>query len=277
MPKRRESAATGAAVHADKNKTMTQANNPLDYQPKRGGSLLSGLRLVIFVVGLVLLAAGLIWSACPLMPREVKIGKVVVFGLMGVPGIAVSSSAKYLASLVVYVGLFLLTQWLLLAPRGTWRIRLGDDARPLWRSALAGGMVAMLLSIGLVASIQELRGRWKGFDVKGGYGAGWLLTMGGIWLGWAVVFALYYRSLDRRLIVSRMLRLLIGGTILELLVAAPVHALAKPDDRLSSECYCARGSYTGLVFGLTAALWLFGPGLLLLFLREKKRRQHLVP
>jgi hypothetical protein len=253
---------------------MTHA--PLDYQPKRGGSLLSGLRLVIFVIGLVLLAAGLIWSVCPLMPREVKIGKVVVFGLLGVPGIAGSSSAKYLASLAVYMGLFLLTQWLLLAPRGTWRIRLGDEARPLWRSALAGGFVAMLLSIGLLASLQELRGRWQSFDERG-YGAGWLLAMGGVWLGWAVVFALYYRSLDRRLMVSRMLRLLIGGTILELLVAAPVYALAKADDRLSSECYCARGSYTGLVLGLTAAIWLFGPGLLLLFLREKKRRQHLVP
>ena len=33
-------------------------------------------------------------------------------------------------------------------------------------------------------------------------------------------------------------------------------------------CYCARGSYTGLVFGGTAIIWLLGPGVFLLFLRN---------
>ena len=37
------------------------------------------------------------------------------------------------------------------------------------------------------------------------------------------------------------------------------------------DCYCARNSYTTLIFGCTALLWAFGPGVVLPFMREKYR------
>jgi hypothetical protein len=40
------------------------------------------------------------------------------------------------------------------------------------------------------------------------------------------------------------------------------------------DCWCARGSYTALVFSATVMLWAFGPGLLFLFLREARYRRH---
>jgi len=65
------------------------------------------------------------------------------------------------------------------------------------------------------------------------------------------------------------------GSILEVLVSGPIQALtAEHAGGIKENCYCAKGSYTGLVFGLTALLWLFGPGVAFLALREKLRRQR---
>ena len=89
-----------------------------------------------------------------------------------------------------------------------------------------------------------------------------------LWALWAAVFHHLWRNLDHRTAVSRTTRALLAGTVLELLVAAPIHAWAMRKD---DECYCARGSYTGLVFGGTVLIWLFGPGIVLLAMRERKR------
>ncbi len=96
----------------------------------------------------------------------------------------------------------------------------------------------------------------------------WII-MAAVWAIWAwLVYRYFHSHSDGYTAFSRVFRGLVGGTILELLVAGPVHALHTDPD----QCYCARGSYTGLVFGLTAAVWLFGPGVFLLFLRENRRR-----
>jgi hypothetical protein len=47
-------------------------------------------------------------------------------------------------------------------------------------------------------------------------------------------------------------------------------------DRKDYGCYCAAGSYTGLVLGGTVPIWAFGPALILLFLREKSHRAPLI-
>jgi hypothetical protein len=66
-----------------------------------------------------------------------------------------------------------------------------------------------------------------------------------------------------------MARGLIIGSVLELIVAAGVFIWKTDEDN----CWCARGSYTGLVFGATVMIWAFGPGLLFLFLREQAYRR----
>jgi hypothetical protein len=70
--------------------------------------------------------------------------------------------------------------------------------------------------------------------------------------------------------VGRVIRGLIAGSVLELFVAVPIYATRQ------DECYCARGSYAGLVFGTTVLLWAFGPGVFLLFVKEKHRREKLL-
>jgi len=43
------------------------------------------------------------------------------------------------------------------------------------------------------------------------------------------------------------------------------------------ECYCCRGTYTTLILAGTVLLWAFGPGIVLLYMREKYRQQRLLP
>lgn len=95
-----------------------------------------------------------------------------------------------------------------------------------------------------------------------------------MWFGWAAVFFVYFRQGDFLAKTEVVVRALIRGSCLELLIAMPTHALVYRRD--TDDCTCARGSYTGLVFGVTVLLWAFGPGLVLLALREKQRREPIL-
>lgn len=186
---------------------------------------------------------------------------------------------RYLSEAIAYFGVFLLTQWWFLSPRGSWRIRLSLEGPPPRRSAIAAGFIGMLLSVGLLATLMEIPNWWLRFTAGGAvhtpqhYGAMWPV-MAIIWIVWAVIFHLYWRSLDRYTALRRVFRWLVAGTVLEMLIAAPAHAIIVA--RRGEECYCERGTWTGVAFGCTAAFWFFGPGAFLLFLRERRRREQLI-
>jgi hypothetical protein len=129
----------------------------------------------------------------------------------------------------------------------------------------------MLLSVGFLATLLEIPDWWKPVCQLAGLHGIWGVMLW-LWLFWAGVFAVYWRQGDQYTRLSRMLRGLLAGSFLELLIAAPVHVWVYKN----RDCYCARGSYTGVVFGLTVLLWVFGPGLVLLFMREKYRRAKLL-
>jgi hypothetical protein len=189
-------------------------------------------------------------------------------------------SRQYLPRAILYLGLFLLTQWWFLSPRGSWRIATTRTAAPPpRRAALAAGFVGMLLCTGVIATVMELPDWWLRLTTEGGidtpqrFGVVWIV-MGVLWAGWSVAFAVYWRSLDRHTALSRVFRFLLAGTVLEMFLAAPAHAWIVA--QRGGECYCQRGTWTGVAFGCTAALWLFGPGALLLWLREKRRREQFI-
>jgi len=91
-----------------------------------------------------------------------------------------------------------------------------------------------------------------------------------LWCLWSVIFWVYWRRSDYYTWTGRVIRGLIAGSVLELFVAVPIYATRQDD------CYCVRGSYAGLIFGTTILLWAFGPGVFLLFVREKHRREKLL-
>lgn len=87
------------------------------------------------------------------------------------------------------------------------------------------------------------------------------------WAFWFLVFALVGGGQQWGRRFGRMYRTLIAGTVLELLITLPIDAQV----RRRTQCYCGEGTFYALAIGLTAVLWVFGPGVAILFV---VRRQH---
>jgi len=236
-------------------------------------------RCFILIVGVLFVTAGVAWVILPLF-NEFFDGHFgfQFFGLMGTvlaPFKAVSDSMPgYIANTIIFFGLLLLSQWAFLRPSKGLTIRLATEGRPLKSSVIAAGIAAMLLTVGLIALLIEIPNwyepimnsdkKWVGFAVLG--------VMLVVWAGWSIVFCVYWRQGDHYTQMGKMLRGLIAGSILEIMIAVPVHVWAVRQ----RECYCCRGTYTTLVLAGTVLIWVFGPGVILLYLREKYRREKLL-
>ena len=171
----------------------------------------------------------------------------------------------YFIIVFIYVGLFFFTQWLFLSPRKLWKIKTLSTGRPMKKAAVGAAFAMMLLFTGLIFSVWDL---FLGFpnDILEKF---LILVPLILWILWSVIFCIYFRQTDYYTWAGRIIRGLIAGSILELFVSIPIY-ITREDD-----CYCARGSYAGIVFGGTVLLWAFGPGVFLLFLREKHRIEKL--
>jgi hypothetical protein len=87
------------------------------------------------------------------------------------------------------------------------------------------------------------------------------------WIAWSVVFFRLSRDTKPSDIVTSQCRILLSGSILELLVAVPTHVVARYKD------YCCAGfmSFVGITMGLSVMLFSFGPGVFFLFVRRWRR------
>jgi hypothetical protein len=186
----------------------------------------------------------------------------------------------YARDALLVLGTLLIAQWGFLRPRHGWTARLTTVARPLKTAVVSAALMAMLLSIGLGSLVLEIPGWWMAFLEYGsdnGSGATWgMIGVWGamlfLWAFWACVFFVYWRQGDRYTQLGKMIRGLVAGSLLEFFVAIPAHVWATRQ----RGCYCATGTYTTLVFAGTVLLWAFGPGICLLYWREKYRREKLL-
>jgi hypothetical protein len=94
-----------------------------------------------------------------------------------------------------------------------------------------------------------------------------LCVAGTIWLAWGVLFWWISRSLDPVGFSARLYKSLFAGSLLELVIAVPMHIIV----RRRGEC-CA-GIYTGtaICLGTVAAIISLGPGIFFLFHRRWKQ------
>lgn len=234
------------------------------------------LRWVLLVLWILCLAGGCLYV----------FGVIGKAGIAGTPSIAIfglfypsEGDSDKLASVfgLIYIGLFVMTQWLFLSPRQMWKIKVKPSGRPMKRAAVGAAFAVTLLSIGILYSVFDLFGEKVVIDMGSPSEAtpailrfAFLLIPLALWCFWSVIFCVYWRQSDSYTWAGRVIRGLIAGSVLELIVAVPIYATRQ------EECYCARGSYAGLVFGGTVLLWAFGPGSLILFVREKQRREKLL-
>ena len=243
----------------------------------RWGILIAGA--LLWLIG-IFWVFNIAWPGWKIFPGSFPTGA----GLEGVMGLAWYHRWSYASFAAGWLGVFLISQWFFLRPRGDWRIGLDKTGRPLPLAVWIAALLAALLSVGLLAAVMELFGVWQRLVIVKGFDSAhdpelryWpaLLALGLLWVMWAVVFLLYWRSGNRGTQLQRLLKGLVGGSLLELLVAAPVHVLILRAKNKNT-CYCETGSYTALVLGGTVLLWTFGPGVVLLFLREARRRRPLL-
>ncbi len=248
------------------------------------------IRGVLLVLWIVCVVCAIAWLFGPLLndafgaPSSDEFGLQqddgpLGVGLTGTPALLILGPAYQVPYLpgswivFIYLALLFLSQWWFLSPRHIWKIKTTKSARPMKRAAIGAAFATTLLSIGLIFSIVDLIK--KDFLIKlEDPSTFWhylvLLIPVLLWIFWSVIFVVYLRQGDHYNWAGKIIRGLITGSVLELFVAVPIYTTRQ------DECYCARGSYAGLVFGGTVLLWAFGPAIFLLFIREKQRRQKLM-
>lgn len=249
--------------------------------PLKTDTLPPRLRLAVLLSGLTCLAAGLAWLAGYLIISEADTDALTVAPawLIYILTIGIDDSEDVvIAYTLIFLGLIVATQWLFLRPRGDWRVQLAETGRPMKTAIATAAFLAMLLSGGLILTLLDVFSPdtvTRIFDELDGNGEhsgaliGFYLTGLLVWLLWAFIFYIYWRPGVQATRLGRMVAGLLAGSVLELIVAIGVYAW----DPHEEDCWCARGSYTGLVFGATVMIWAFGPGLILLFLKKQRDRQ----
>lgn len=138
--------------------------------------------------------------------------------------------------------------------------------RSLLLPVLVAGLMMGSLAAGAVYSLAEAVFRdkipeWPGWA---GVAVGVL-----IWCGWSLVFYRMSRSLEPSDVISKQCRLLLKGSILELLIAVPTHIVARSRD------YCCAGfmTFLGITLGLSVMVFSFGPAVFFLYV-DRWRRLH---
>jgi hypothetical protein len=136
---------------------------------------------------------------------------------------------------------------------------------PLWRTILAGGLMAGGLVGGAFFSLYE----FVRHDITVSNQVIWMtieLALLG-WCAWALIFSRMSRRAEPSDLVMRQCRWLFKGSILELLIAVPTHIVARYRD------YCCAGfmTFIGLTMGVSVMLFAYGPAVFFLFVERWKR------
>jgi len=239
-------------------------------------------RRLILIVGILFTLGGVIWCVLPYFSDYLEEQFEIEFefyGLLGTPltynPISGDSELGYGINLFLMIGLLFLLQWAFLRPSKGWTIQLATEGRPLKSSIIAAGIMSMLLTTGLIALLLELPNWWEpimNIDSHLQAILPWCVMIV-IWGVWTWIFFTYWKQGDRYTQLGKMIRGLVVGSILEIVVAVPVHVWAVRQ----RECYCCRGTYTTLILAGTVLIWVFGPGIILLYMRENYRRMKLMP
>jgi hypothetical protein len=182
-----------------------------------------------------------------------------------------TDEAKILAAAPywAWIAMMVLSQLALLAVPVRVAGRRPVTQRRLWLPVITAGLMMGLLAIGAILS---LCAAIFGDDTPDPIGFGALACGALIWVAWSIIFFRASRRAEPVDVVSRQCRLMLQGSILELLVAVPTHIVAR------SRNYCCADMFTffGLTMGISVMLLSFGPAVYFLY-AERWRRTHPQP
>ncbi|MHC4304994.1 MAG: hypothetical protein ACYSW2_11020 [Planctomycetota bacterium] len=165
------------------------------------------------------------------------------------------------------------TQFLFLLPVFDVRVRVRPDGRPLLVGLIGAAFAAAAATTALLLAVSDIvwlvwRGAAWEFDPEF-----WRLivvilgALAGSWLLWTPMLVVFARRRPHRATPGRLVGLLLGGTILELLVILPVDIVV----RYRGSCYCTTASFHGTWVAGLVLVWLAGPGVFLALTSRRRR------
>jgi hypothetical protein len=175
--------------------------------------------------------------------------------------------------------LLVATQTVFILPyfsRGLRRVEHGVSLRT---SVAMAAIVAAALTIGLGFAVWNLVHLIQfnlgvtshlDFDVHVDRDIRWWLLIGALivsWTFWSVLLLLFAGRKTDRWVGTRLIGLLLGGTILEVIVVIPLDIMV----RRKTDCYCSTGTFFSLCLSAWALLWLAGPGAIIAVLSKRRR------
>ena len=165
------------------------------------------------------------------------------------------------------IGVMLLAQAALLAVPVSITERRPVTRRSLLLPVITSGLMMAGLSFGAIVSLSEFIFKDKRPGVWFEYSQ--LAVPLVLWCVWTVVFFRFSRNANPADVISRQCRLLLKGSILELLIAVPTHLVAR------HRTYCCAGfmTFLGLTLGISVMLFSFGPAVFYLYVDRWRRLQ----
>jgi hypothetical protein len=169
--------------------------------------------------------------------------------------------AIIVASIVILQSLFLLG-----APH--LRPATPRSGKPMMISLAVGGLVAALLSGGVIASIASLF-HFSANNLPDSTGSLLIALLLACWIFWLWIFAFCLIG-EWTVRYRKLYRFLLAGTVLELAITIPIDVSV----RRRTTCYCDEGTFWALCVGVVSMLWILGPGIVLLFLARRMQRRE---
>ncbi len=91
------------------------------------------------------------------------------------------------------------------------------------------------------------------------------------WLAWGVIFFIWGTKTQRYKTLRNFVSTMFAGSLLSLMISIPSHIIVSK----RPGCLVGLGTALGIYSGVFVMFWAFGPGIILLFLREIRKAQLL--
>ena len=132
--------------------------------------------------------------------------------------------------------------------------------RSVWITVIASGFLfALLVGAAMLAIGEYSRHEWSGTVFT--------IATASVWAAWTVIFGLISRTADPLSFAGKLHKLVLAGSVLELLVAVPTHVVV----RRRPDCCAGLETGIGICVGVTVMIVAFGPAVLVLYWKRWKQ------
>jgi len=165
--------------------------------------------------------------------------------------------------LVLVVGV--IAQILFIFGSGTTNLCQPIHPRRLLIPVIVASLAMTVLVAGLLLALFEL----ADFSGNGWFDYVFWSVIGLSWIGWGIVFFIWQRRKERYKVIRNLISPLLAGSLIELMVSIPSHIIVSR----RPGCFVGIATTIAIACGVGVMLWAFGPGIILLFLKERRKKE----